>query len=424
MARIMVDEGFCKGCGLCVDACPVHIIELDHARMTPKGYHPAHCVDEDRVHRMHVVRAHVPRRGDHGGEVSRMAEKVLMKGNEVLAESALRAGCRFFFGYPITPQTELAAYMSKRMPQEGGVYLQAESEIAAINMVYGAAAAGARVMTSSSSPGISLKGEGISYMAGADLPGVIINVQRGGPGLGGIQPSQADYWQATRALGHGDFQIIVYAPSTVQEMADYVYDAFDAADRYRVPVMILADGMLGQMMEPVVLPEPKNALPDKPWATCGHKNQRAHNVVNSLYLTADDLERLNVERFARYEDIKRDEQRAETFLTEDADVVVVAFGASARVARSAVVSAREAGIRAGLVRPITLWPFPARAIEATVGTAKAYLTVEMNMGQMVDDVRLVRGRPRAGGVLRPHGRRHPHARRGAGEDSGDQRKGG
>ena len=318
-----------------------------------------------------------------------MAEKVLMKGNEALAEAALRAGCRFFFGYPITPQTELAAYMSKRMPKVGGTFLQAESEIAAINMVYGASAAGARVMTSSSSPGISLKGEGISYMAGADLPGVIINVQRGGPGLGGIQPSQADYWQATRALGHGDFQIIVYAPSTVQEMSDYVYDAFDTADRYRVPVMILADGMLGQMMEPVVLPEPKNALPDKPWATCGHKNQRAHNVVNSLYLTADDLERLNVERFARYEDIKRAEQRAETFLTEDADVVVVAFGASARVARSAVVSAREAGIRAGLVRPITLWPFPTRALEATVGTAKAYLTVEMNMGQMVDDVRLV-----------------------------------
>ena len=318
-----------------------------------------------------------------------MAEKVLMKGNEVLAESALRAGCRFFFGYPITPQTELAAYMSKRMPQEGGVYLQAESEIAAINMVYGAAAAGARVMTSSSSPGISLKGEGISYMAGADLPGVIINVQRGGPGLGGIQPSQADYWQATKALGHGDFQILVFAPSTVQEMVNLVSDAFDKADQYRMPAMILADGMLGQMMEPVVLPEPKNALPDKPWATCGHKNQRAHNVVNSLYLTADDLERLNVERFARYEDIKRAEQRAETFLTEDADVVVVAFGASARVARSAVVSAREAGIRAGLVRPITLWPFPTRALEATVGTAKAYLTVEMNMGQMVDDVRLV-----------------------------------
>ena len=313
---------------------------------------------------------------------------MLMKGNEALAESAIRAGCRFFFGYPITPQTELAAYMSKRMPKEGGTYLQAESEIAAINMVYGASAAGARVMTSSSSPGISLKGEGISYMAGADLPGVIINVQRGGPGLGGIQPSQSDYWQATRATGHGDFQIIVYAPSTVQEMCDCAYDAFDVADKYRVPVMILADGMLGQMMEPVVLPEPKTEFPEKPWATSGHKHERAHNIANSLYLTADDLERLNIERFERYEVIKRDEQRAECFLTEDADIVVVAFGASARIARSAVVAAREQGIKAGLIRPVTLWPFPVDALEAVMGTAKAFLSVEMNMGQMVDDVRL------------------------------------
>ena len=335
-----------------------------------------------------------------------MAEKVLMKGNEVLAESALRAGCRFFFGYPITPQTELAAYMSKRMPQEGGVYLQAESEIAAINMVYGAAAAGARVMTSSSSPGISLKGEGISYMAGADLPGVIINVQRGGPGLGGIQPSQADYWQATRALGHGDFRVVVYAPSTVQEMADLAFTAFDVADQYRTPVMILADGMLGQMMEPVVMPEPRDEQVEKPWATTGHKHKRPHNVVNSLYLTADELERLNVERYERYAVIERDEQRAETFLVEDADVVVVAFGASARVARSAVVEARAKGVKVGLIRPITLWPFPVDALEAAVPTAKAFLTVEMNMGQMVDDVRLaVNGRRpveffgRTGGVI-------------------------
>ena len=335
-----------------------------------------------------------------------MAEKVLMKGNEVLAESALRAGCRFFFGYPITPQTELAAYMSKRMPQEGGVYLQAESEIAAINMVYGAAAAGARVMTSSSSPGISLKGEGISYMAGADLPGVIINVQRGGPGLGGIQPSQADYWQATRALGHGDFRVVVYAPSTVQEMADLAFTAFDVANQYRTPVMILADGMLGQMMEPVVMPEPRDEQVEKPWATTGHKHKRPHNVVNSLYLTADELERLNVERYERYAVIERDEQRAETFLVEDADVVVVAFGASARVARSAVVEARAKGVKAGLIRPITLWPFPVDALEAAVPTAKAFLTVEMNMGQMVDDVRLaVNGRRpveffgRTGGVI-------------------------
>ena len=335
-----------------------------------------------------------------------MAEKVLMKGNEVLAESALRAGCRFFFGYPITPQTELAAYMSKRMPQEGGVYLQAESEIAAINLVYGAAAAGARVMTSSSSPGISLKGEGISYMAGADLPGVIINVQRGGPGLGGIQPSQADYWQATRALGHGDFRVVVYAPSAVQEMADLAFTAFDVADQYRTPVMILADGMLGQMMEPVVMPEPRDEQVEKPWATTGHKHKRPHTVVNSLYLTADELERLNVERYERYAVIERDEQRAETFLVEDADVVVVAFGASARVARSAVVEARAKGVKAGLIRPITLWPFPVDALEAAVPTAKAFLTVEMNMGQMVDDVRLaVNGRRpveffgRTGGVI-------------------------
>ena len=335
-----------------------------------------------------------------------MAEKVLMKGNEALAEAAMRAGCRFFFGYPITPQTELAAYMSKRMPKVGGTYLQAESEIAAINMVYGAAAAGARVMTSSSSPGISLKGEGISYMAGADLPGVIINVQRGGPGLGGIQPSQADYWQATRALGHGDFRVVVYAPSTVQEMADLAFTAFDVADEYRTPVMILADGMLGQMMEPVVMPEPRDEQVEKPWATTGHKHKRPHNVVNSLYLTADELERLNVERYERYAVIERDEQRAETFLVEDADVVVVAFGASARVARSAVVEARAKGVKAGLIRPITLWPFPVDALEAAVPTAKAFLTVEMNMGQMVDDVRLaVNGRRpveffgRTGGVI-------------------------
>lgn len=335
-----------------------------------------------------------------------MAEKVLMKGNEALAEAALRAGCRFFFGYPITPQTELAAYMSKRMPKVGGTFLQAESEIAAINMVYGASAAGARVMTSSSSPGISLKGEGISYMAGADLPGVIINVQRGGPGLGGIQPSQADYWQATRALGHGDFRVVVYAPSTVQEMADLAFTAFDVADQYRTPVMILADGMLGQMMEPVVMPEPRDEQVEKPWATTGHKHKRPHNVVNSLYLTADELERLNVERYERYAVIERDEQRAETFLVEDADVVVVAFGASARVARSAVVEARAKGVKAGLIRPITLWPFPVDALEAAVPTAKAFLTVEMNMGQMVDDVRLaVNGRRpveffgRTGGVI-------------------------
>jgi 2-oxoglutarate/2-oxoacid ferredoxin oxidoreductase subunit alpha len=335
-----------------------------------------------------------------------MADKVLMKGNEALAESAIRAGCRCFFGYPITPQTEVAAYMAKRMPKEGGTYLQAESEIAAINMVYGAAAGGARAMTSSSSPGISLKGEGISYMAGADLPGVIVNVQRGGPGLGGIQPSQSDYWQATRAMGHGDFHVIVLAPSTVQEMADEIFEAFDLADTYRTPVMILADGMLGQMMEPVVLPERTTALPDKPWALTGHKGQRPHNVVNSLHLQPEDLERFSVERFRRYDTIRANEQRSESYLVDDAEIVVVAFGACARIARSAVNKAREEGIRVGLIRPITLWPFPVDAIAAAAGTARVLLTVEMNMGQMVDDVRLaVNGRVqveffgRTGGII-------------------------
>lgn len=329
-----------------------------------------------------------------------------MKGNEAIAEAAIRAGCRFFFGYPITPQTEVAAYMSKRMPKVGGTYLQAESEIAAINMVYGAAAAGARAMTSSSSPGVSLKSEGISYMAGTDLPGVIINVQRGGPGLGGIQPSQSDYWQATRAMGHGDFRLIVLAPSTVQEMAANVYEAFDLADQYRMPVVILADGMLGQMMEPVILPEPKTELPEKPWAVTGHKHQRPHNVINSLYLTPEALESLNVQRFARYAEIESVEQRAEEYLVDDADIVLVSFGASARIARSAVNKARAMGIAAGLIRPITLWPYPVEIIRNACSRTKAFLTVEMNMGQMVDDVRLaVEGRRpvaffgRAGGII-------------------------
>ncbi len=336
-----------------------------------------------------------------------MPEKMLMKGNEALAEAAIQAGCRLFFGYPITPQTEVAAYMSKRMPKIGGTYLHAESEVAAINMVLGASAAGMRAMTSSSSPGISLKSEGISYMAGSDLPALIINVQRGGPGLGGIQPSQADYWQATRATGHGDFQILVFAPSTVQEMVDLVADAFDLGDKYRMPAMILADGMLGQMMEPVSLPDRSGKeLPAKPWAACGHHGGRAHNIVNSLYLTPQELERLIDERFARYEKIKAEEQRAEEYLTEDADIVVVAYGASSRISRSAVNMAREKGIRAGLIRPITVWPYPTAAIERAIPTTKSFLCVEMSMGQMVDDLRLtVNGRKpvhfygRTGGII-------------------------
>lgn len=311
-----------------------------------------------------------------------------MKGNEALAEAAIRAGCKCFFGYPITPQTEISAYLSKKMAKAGGVFLQAESEIAAINMVLGASSTGVRVMTSSSSPGISLKAEGISYIAGSDLPCVIINVQRGGPGLGGIQPSQADYWQATRAMGHGDFQILVFAPSSVQEMVDMVTSAFDLADKYRMPAMILADGLLGQMMEPVSFPE-VNAKPvEKPWAANGHKGERDHNIINSLYLQATQLESTVRDRFERYALIKENEADAEMYLTEDADIVVTAYGATARVAKSAVNMAREQGIKAGLLRPKTLWPFPAKHFNEVAKTASKFLCVEMSMGQMIDDVKL------------------------------------
>ena len=311
-----------------------------------------------------------------------------MKGNEALAEAAIRAGCKGFFGYPITPQTELAAYMAKKMAKAGGVFLQAESEIAAINMVLGAASTGVRAMTSSSSPGVSLKAEGISYIAGSDLPCVIINVQRGGPGLGGIQPSQADYWQATRAMGHGDFHILVFAPSSVQEMVDMVIKAFDTADKYRMPAMILADGLLGQMMEPVTFPEIQTTPVEKPWATNGHKGERKHNIVNSLFLNPDLLQKSVVERFERYDVIKEAEADAEMYLTDDAEIIVTAYGATARVSKSAVNMARELGIKAGLVRPKTLWPFPVKQINDACKNASDVLCVEMSMGQMIDDVKL------------------------------------
>lgn len=321
-----------------------------------------------------------------------MSELTLMKGNEALAEAAIRAGCKCFFGYPITPQTEISAYLSKRMPKVGGVFLQAESEVAAINMVYGCAGSGIRCMTSSSSPGISLKTEGISYIAGADLPCVIINVQRGGPGLGGIQPSQADYWQVTRALGHGDFHVLVFAPSTVQEMADTVTKAFDLADKYRMPAVILADGLLGQMMEPVAFDESTEIkLSDasgKPWAATGHGNKRKHNIINSLYLQAAELEEKVRARFERYEQVKANETMAECYKTEDAEIVVVAYGSTARLAKSAVELARKEGIKAGVFRPITLWPYPEKEINEACKNAKKALTVEMSMGQMVDDVKL------------------------------------
>lgn len=319
-----------------------------------------------------------------------MSEKFLMKGNEAIAEAAIRNGCIHFFGYPITPQTEVSAYMSKVLPKIGGTFLQAESEIAAINMVLGAASCGIRAMTSSSSPGISLKSEGISYIAGSDLPCVIMNVMRGGPGLGGIQPSQADYWQATKALGHGDFQLLAFAPSTVQEIVDLIGTAFDLSDKYRVPALILADGMLGQMMEPVEFPEkkePSNAA-NKPYATTGTGEKRKPNIVNSLYLKPDQLENTIIERYKRYDEIKKNEVRCEEYLTDDAEIITVAYGATARVVRSAVEQARAEGIKAGLIRPITIWPFPAENIAKAAEKVDEILVVEMSMGQMVEDVQL------------------------------------
>jgi len=313
--------------------------------------------------------------------------KVLMKGNEAIAEAAIRSGCRLYFGYPITPQNEICAYLSRQMPKENGLYLQAESEIAAINMVMGAAGAGARVMTSSSSPGISLKTEGISYIAAGDLPCVIVNVQRGGPGLGTIQPAQADYNQATKAPGHGDFRILVLSPSTVQEMVNCTFDAFDKADEYRIPVLILIDGLLGQMMEPVEFPNREAVRPAKDWALTGHGNKRKPNIINTLCLQADMLEKQIVERHKRYELIAEKESKAESYLCDDAEIVLVAYGASSRIARSAVDLARKDGVKAGLLKPLTLWPFPEKQIRESTKNARHILTVEMNMGQMVHDVR-------------------------------------
>ncbi len=318
-----------------------------------------------------------------------MAEKMLMKGNEAMAEAAMRAGCKLFFGYPITPQTEVAAYMAKKMPKIGGLFMQAESEVAAINMVYGAAGAGARVMTSSSSPGISLKSEGISYIAGSDLPCVIVNIVRGGPGLGGIQPAQSDYFQATKGGGHGDYHLVVLAPASVQEMVSLTAEAFDIADTYRMPVMIMGDGMLGQMMEPVEFENlPKREVPEKTWATNGTQMKRKKNIVNSLYIEPDALEKMNNARQERYEIVKKNEVKVETVNAENADVVIVAYGVMARVAKTVMQMMEEKGIKVGVVRPITLWPFPTEEIAKVAETAKAFISVEMSQGQMVEDVRL------------------------------------
>lgn len=317
-----------------------------------------------------------------------MADRVLMKGNEAIAEAAIRAGCKHYFGYPITPQTEIAAYMAKKMPKIGGVFLQAESEIASINMVYGAAAAGVRVMTSSSSPGISLKAEGLSYIAGSDVPALVVNVQRGGPGLGGIQPSQSDYFQATKGGGHGDYRMIVLAPASVQEMASLTVKGFNLADKYQITSMILADGTIGQMMEPISFEDVEIETYEKPWALTGTNCERKHNIVNSLYLKPEELEAKNFERYQKYKVIEENEALWEEYMMEDAEYCVVAFGIAARVAKNAVAAAREQGIKVGLIRPITLWPFPKDALRKAANKVKGFISVELNMGQMIEDIRL------------------------------------
>lgn len=317
-----------------------------------------------------------------------MSEKVLMKGNEAIGEAAVIAGCRYYFGYPITPQSELIEYMAKRLPQVEGVFLQAESEVAAINMVYGAAGAGARVMTSSSSPGVSLKQEGISYIAAGELPCVIVNIMRGGPGLGGIQPGQADYFQATKGGGHGDYHCIVVAPNSVQEMAELTVLAFNLADQYRNPVMLLGDGALGQMMEPVDFHNLPVIPVEKPWATTGMGERDKPNIIDTLRLNPEALEALNDALQKKYALLQEQEVRWEETFTEDAELVLVAYGISSRVAYSAMEMARAQGYKVGLFRPITLWPFPKAALLKAVDKAAAVLTIELSAGQMVEDVSL------------------------------------
>jgi len=326
-------------------------------------------------------------------EVHTVAQKVLMAGNEAAGEGAIQAGCVAYYGYPITPQNELTGYMAAHMPEHGRVFLQAESELAAVNMVLGSSAAGVRAMTSSSSPGISLKQEGISYLAAIELPAVIVNMQRGGPGLGNIAPAQADYWQATRGGGHGDYRCIVLAPHSVQEMFSIVYDAFDLADKYRMVVMVLGDGRIGQMMEPVEIPDfPAKPRVPKPYVLDGCAGRPARKL-RSLLLNEDDLEALNVHLQEVYRQVEANEVRFEQTCTEDADVVMVAYGTCARVCSEALREVRKEGLKVGLIRPITLWPFPSQPIRAAAARGAKFLVVEMSAGQMIDDVRLSLDRP-------------------------------
>lgn len=315
--------------------------------------------------------------------------KILMKGNEAFGKAAIEAGCHYFFGYPITPQSELPEYLSRELPKVGGAFVQAESEVAAINMVYGAGGTGTRVMTSSSSPGVALKQEGITYCAGAEVPCVILNIMRGGPGLGTIQPSQADYYMSTKGGGNGDYRTPVFAPASVQEAVDMIIEAFDVADIYRTPVMVVADGMIGQMMEPVDFDKERRTreLPEKTWASNGTKGKRIPNVINSLYLQSEELEQHNLKLEKKYQTIEENEVQYEMYHTEDAELVFVAYGTVSRIVKTTVDQMREEGHKVGLIRPKTLWPFPDKAF-AEIPNAKNLLVVEMSLGQMIDDVKL------------------------------------
>lgn len=338
-------------------------------------------------------------------------KREIWKGSEAIAEAAIRAGCRGFFGYPITPQNEIPEYMSLKMPQSGGVFVQAESEVAAINMVYGAAASGIRAMTSSSSPGVSLKQEGISYMVGAELPGVIVNIMRGGPGLGSIQPAQGDYYQATRGGGNGDYRTVVLAPANIQEAVDLTQEAFDIADQYRNPVMVLADGLIGQMMEPIVWKErTPRQLPEKAWSASGRGDREHNNFINSLLIDAPSCEAHNINLAKKYAEMEKNECRWEEIMMEDAELVFVAYGTPSRIAQTAAENLRKQGVKAGVFRPITLWPFPYVRLKEIAGLSqtKVFVDVEMSQGQMLDDVNLsvaerkpVKFYGRCGGVI-PH----------------------
>lgn len=341
-----------------------------------------------------------------------MNEKVLMKGNEAFAEAAIRSGCRYYFGYPITPQNEITEYMSRELPKYGGSFVQAESEIAAINMAYGGAAAGGKVFISSSSPGIALMQEGFSFLCSTEIPLVILNVSRGGPGVGTIQPGQADYYQATRGGGNGDYHLIVFAPSSIQEGMDMMARAFDIAEEYRNPVMIYVDGVLGQMMEPVILPEPIPATEGdeisrlRPWALTGTEGKRQRNVIKSLYLNPEELEARIMERDQKYQRARKELPAYKAEALEEAQVVFVAYGTTARITEEAIELLEEEGIKAGMIRPISLWPFPYEAFDLISDTVRAVISVELSRGQMIDDVLIgCKGRfpvslsSRVGGIL-------------------------